>query len=758
MRRANSIWSLFMLLFVFIKKVHSSLLPTLLFLFLTIKGGFVFSLDLNNPQKNLTRDSILTILETKQSEADRLKFLSYLIDDGLSDPLTDSTYLNELIVLNRKLELLDSTAYHLIQKGNSTWMAGNSNEALQYYYSAISHYDKIGFVAGLTSLLGTIRILFNQRSLHEERLRFHTQKLNYYQLNGPEFNSAACYHGIAGYYNFRGEFNTAINYYLKAAEIVKGISLEFYSNQMLVVGSMYRIWGNTDKSIEYLNEAIRLNEETRLNEHLASCYIELAFVYDDRSEFDEAMKYANKTNTTAEAIKSSEYIVRSWLAKADLFTNLNIPDSAIFYFNKVMATRESVSIPIANANGYFELDYFLGNYYWQKGEKLKAIDKFKIAYQKASLIQSNALMLQYLHALAAKYMELGNLSLSAATARDYIKLSDSVFNAYRPYRVAAYEQEIKDQEKMIEISKLKQDREVQEVKLERRKIIILVSFVSFIVMSVLIYIIYQQLQKNKKTLQQLKSTQNQLIEQEKLASLGQMTAGIAHEIQNPLNFIKNFSELSVDLIDELDAPGSEEEKKLLFEDIKSNLRKINEHSKRTDRIVKGMLDHSRLQGEEKSVTSVNELCKEISDLAWHGARARISDFVCEIVTSYDPNDPKVTIALQDTGRVILNLFNNAFYVLNQKRKADPQFHPCLTISTHVEGTKAIIRIRDNGTGISEKIQKDIFTPFFTTKPTGEGTGLGLSISYNIIKSQDGLLELEESSSQGTVFKITLPSS
>ncbi len=696
-------------------------------------------------------------MATKQSDADRLKFLSYLIDDGLADPLTDSTYLKELLSLNRKVKLLDSTVYHLINKGNINWVAGNTDEALKQYYSAIDWYDKKGFVAGQNSLLCTIRLLFNIRSLHEERLRYYTQKLEYYQLNGPQFNVAACYHGIGGYYNLRGEFNTSINYYLKAAEIVKDISPEFYSNQMLVVGNMYRLWGNTDKSIDYLNEAIRLNEGFPTNEHLTSCYLELAFAYDVRNEFEEAMKYADKSYQTAVQINSSEYIVRATLAKADLFTDMNMLDSAIVYFNKVLATPEAVSLPIANSNGYFELDYLLGKYYWLKGEKLKAIDKFKTAYLKASVVKVNALMLHYLHALATKYMELGELSNSATAAGDYIKLSDSVFNSYRPYRIAAYELEMKDQEKINEISTLKEERGVQEVLLQRRKIIILVSFVSFIIMSVLIYIIYQQLQKNKLTLQQLKSTQNQLIEQEKLASLGQMTAGIAHEIQNPLNFIKNFSELSVDLIDELDAPGTEEEKKQLHDDIKSNLRKINEHSKRTDRIVKGMLDHSRLQGEEKVVTPANDLCKEISDLAWHGARARISDFVCEIITSYDPVNPKVSIALQDTGRVILNLLNNAFYELNRKRKLDPSFLPCVTISTHKEGTKAIIRIRDNGSGISEKIQKDIFTPFFTTKPTGEGTGLGLSISYNIIKSQDGLLELEESSSEGTVFKITLPS-
>lgn len=746
-----------MLLIAFIKKVQSAFFSGLLFIGLMLHGGFVFSLSLTEPQKNISRDSILSVLATKQSESERLKYLSYLIDDALTDPLKDSTYLNELLALNRKINLLDSSVYYLISKGNSTWMQGETEEALKYYYKAIDRYDEKGFVAGQNSLLSAIRNLFNLRSLHEERLQFYTNKLEHYQEKGPEFNAAVCYHGLAGYYNFRGEFNAAIGYYLKAAEIVKDVSPEFYANQIMVIGNMYRHWGNTDKAISYHLEAIRLFEAFPANLQLATCYLELAFTYDARNEFEQAMKFAGKSLQTAMQINSSEFMVRSYLAKAAFFTELNLPDSASVYFNKVLTYPETRSIPLANARGEFELDYFLANYYWKIGEKTKSIEKLKSAYQKATELQVNVLILKYLHSLAGKYMEMGDLTFSAAAAGQYIRLSDSVFNAYRPYRIAAYELEMKDQEKMKEISGLKQEREVQEVLLQRRKIIILVSFVSFIIMSVLIFIIYNQLQKNKQTLQQLKNTQNQLIEQEKLASLGQMTAGIAHEIQNPLNFIKNFSELSVDLIDELDAPGSEEEKKQLFEDVKSNLRKINEHSKRTDRIVKGMLDHSRLQGEDKTDASINELCKEISDLAWHGARARISDFVCEIVTSYDPTDPKVNIALQDTGRVILNLLNNAFYALNQKRKSDPLFHPCVTISTHKEGTKAIIRIRDNGPGISEKIQKDIFTPFFTTKPTGEGTGLGLSISYNIIKSQDGLLELEESSAMGTVFKITLPS-
>jgi signal transduction histidine kinase len=257
----------------------------------------------------------------------------------------------------------------------------------------------------------------------------------------------------------------------------------------------------------------------------------------------------------------------------------------------------------------------------------------------------------------------------------------------------------------------------------------------------------------EKAMRKLKKTQEQLIESEKLASLGQVTAGIAHEIQNPMNFIKNFSELSMELIDEASEEDSPEDQRELFDLIRQNLQKIGEHSRRTDRIVKNMLDHAHMHGNERILTSLNSLCHDIMQVTLQSLNIRESLPLLSVQTDFHPADPQCSIMPADTGRILVNLLNNAVYSLQQKARQFPDFHPVIHLSTSLEDEHVILRIKDNGAGIPPQIQKDIFRPFFTTKPTGEGTGLGLSLSNTIMQAQDGLIELESSNEQFTVFKL-----
>ncbi len=260
------------------------------------------------------------------------------------------------------------------------------------------------------------------------------------------------------------------------------------------------------------------------------------------------------------------------------------------------------------------------------------------------------------------------------------------------------------------------------------------------------------------TLESLQSTQNQLIQQEKMASLGQLTAGIAHEIQNPLNFVNNFSELSVELLDELNGAFSIEEQKSIVNDLKQNLQKIVFHGKRADSIVKGMLQHSRTAPAEKQPTDINKLVEEFFVLAYHGMRAKDPGFNCSMDKQLAPNLPMVRIIPQDVSRVILNIFNNAFYAVDDRSKSEGKnFRPMVSISTRQINGSIAISIRDNGKGIPEEVTNKIFNPFFTTKPTGLGTGLGLSISRDIIeKGHNGKIDLETQLGEYTQFTITLP--
>ena len=263
------------------------------------------------------------------------------------------------------------------------------------------------------------------------------------------------------------------------------------------------------------------------------------------------------------------------------------------------------------------------------------------------------------------------------------------------------------------------------------------------------------------TLEELKTTQVQLIQSEKMASLGELTAGIAHEIQNPLNFVNNFSEVSNELIEEMTEQmekGNAEEAKAIANEIKMSLEKINLHGKRADGIVKSMLQHSRTSNNKKEPTDINVLADEYLRLAYHGMRAKDKSFNAALKTQYDESIGLIKIISQDIGRVILNLITNAFYAVMEKKKLNPEgYEPTVTVTTKKTDNKIKVEVKDNGTGIPQKALDKIFQPFFTTKPTGQGTGLGLSLSYDIVtKGHGGELKVETKEKEYTKFSIILP--
>jgi two-component system, NtrC family, sensor kinase len=245
-----------------------------------------------------------------------------------------------------------------------------------------------------------------------------------------------------------------------------------------------------------------------------------------------------------------------------------------------------------------------------------------------------------------------------------------------------------------------------------------------------------------------------------MASLGELTAGIAHEIQNPLNFVNNFSEVNNELIDEqLEGikKGDLEEIKELALIMKENSEKITHHGKRADAIVKGMLEHSRASKGEKAPTDINALADEYLRLAYHGLRAKDDSFKATMKTDFDETIGKINIIPQDIGRVILNLITNAFYAVNEKSKQNiAGYEPTVLVSTKKVEGKVEVKVADNGNGIPQKILDKIFQPFFTTKPTGQGTGLGLSLSYDIVKAHGGELKVDTNEREGSTFIIQLP--
>jgi signal transduction histidine kinase len=273
-----------------------------------------------------------------------------------------------------------------------------------------------------------------------------------------------------------------------------------------------------------------------------------------------------------------------------------------------------------------------------------------------------------------------------------------------------------------------------------------------------------QAKEIEKAYHELRTTQSQLIQAEKMASLGELTAGIAHEIQNPLNFVNNFSEINKELIEELELerkkgiPDLKHEQDLM-NDIRTNEDKISFHGRRADGIVKSMLQHTRTSSGKKEPTDINALADEYLRLSYHGLRAKDKSFNATLETRYDASIGQINCIPQDLGRVLLNLYNNALYAVHEKKKQKPaDYDPTVSVSTKKLDDRVEIRVKDNGNGISDKVKDKIFQPFFTTKPAGQGTGLGLSLSYDTVKAHGGEIKVESTEGQGSEFIILLPNS
>jgi signal transduction histidine kinase len=450
--------------------------------------------------------------------------------------------------------------------------------------------------------------------------------------------------------------------------------------------------------------------------------------------------------------------------------------------SKAKKISDSLYPQIVQSYGDLETDFALYRYH-QKLNKYTLAEKSLLkAYEKAFNEKINRLKLKYLKELSVFY-ETQSPELSLKYIRRYDQLNDTIQQTQNKFKIALYENEKKETAQNKRIYELRQERAVQEATISKRNIVLWISLSALVIICVSLIFLYRQFRINKKTLLTLRKTQHQLVLSEKIRSLGELTAGIAHEIQNPLNFVNNFSEINTELIEELknEKLKVKDERNEKFEDdllndIAQNEQKINHHGKRADAIVKDMLQHSRASSGKKQPTDINALADEYLRLSYHGLRAKDKLFNATLQTDFDESIGKINIIPQDIGRVLLNLFTNAFYAVTEKKKGSPlttalagdtenprdNYEPTVTVSTSLNppsgGMEAWIeiKVKDNGIGIPQKVLDKIFQPFFTTKPTGQGTGLGLSLSYDIIKAHGGEIKVETKEGEGAEFIIQLP--
>ena len=526
---------------------------------------------------------------------------------------------------------------------------------------------------------------------------------------------------------------------------------------------------NTDQQIFQYKETKRLAEESGEKGLLGLVNMNLGNAYLTLNKLDSALVFEKNAEQIFKQIGFKKYISFVYEILGSVYFRKGNKNFALQYFHKgVNAGIEQNNFESASIC-YSDLT----NYYLSEKQKDSSL-----YYAKKEL--------ETLHFTGSK-----DLGEAYENLYQSYKLSKELDSAYKYQGLAliakdsSYQTTIKSLtefqklsfKEQLRLQELEQEKEVTQ---NRIRTYAMLSGLGVILLVVLIlYRNNRQKQKANKvletTLTNLKATQSQLIQSEKMASLGELTAGIAHEIQNPLNFVNNFSEVSIELIDEMqDAvlKSDREEINSISADIKTNLQKIVHHGKRADTIVKGMLQHSRSSSGVKEPTDINKLADEYLRLAYHGLRAKDNSFNATMKTDYDETIGNINIIPQDIGRVILNLITNAFYAVTEKKKQPPSpegeqgktpndYEPIVTVTTKRigspsgDGGKIEIRVSDNGNGIPQKVLDKIFQPFFTTKPTGQGTGLGLSLSYDIVKAHGGELKVETKEGEGSEFIILL---
>jgi signal transduction histidine kinase len=580
------------------------------------------------------------------------------------------------------------------------------------------------------------------------------------------------------------KFSKSLEYYLKAINIARDPAIEQTiwhlspgqtptKERLLLLSESYDLIGllnaytgnwtdNTKNQMKNYREAEKYAKAAGDEQQLAYITFHMGIAYMNERKLDSALLYINTAIETFSKLNDRSGLGRATKYLGDTYQRMGNSDLAaktvLSALPHLEETNDLVHIALADISLnriYTDLNKNDSALYYAR-ESLKIFEKRKDPFGKKDAY----------NLLTSSFNRLGQPDSAMAYLKMAKSLSDSLHDEERKNLLAFQDVILEEQAKVEQLEKEKiETRDRLRIYLLMSGIVIATGIV------ILLYrnnrqrqrtneILRQRNEEIENTLNQLRSTQTQLIQSEKMASLGELTAGIAHEIQNPLNFVNNFSSLNTELVAEgLEAisSGNLGDAKEILHTVADNEQKILQHGKRADAIVKGMLQHSRTTTGVKELTDINALCDEYLRLAYHGMRAKDKSFNADYSFTPDPTIGKVNVVSQDIGRVILNLINNAFYAVKEKSAVgDPNYKPLVEVSTSHTGDKTMLTVRDNGKGIPSNIQDKIFQPFFTTKPTGEGTGLGLSLSYDIVKAHGGELLVNTSPGEFTEMRVVLP--
>ena len=600
-------------------------------------------------------------------------------------------------------------------------------------------------------------------------------------------------------------------YFNEALNIAKQNSYSWAEARILAgISGIMQHQGKFAEAFELLFKSLKIAEESNSPYDIARANRRISGVYFELQNYPKAVDYLLKALQIDEASGYKDKVAIDHYALADAYEKINELDSATSHINFALAHQDLLKDLMQSVYG-------IDGHIWQKkGNYEQAFSSYRKGIEEAKISRDLISSSQICADISSLYVQLkakDSAIFYAAKGFNYgqkisfkkgimlngnllAELYDSIQPtlALKYYKIASAAKDslfgvnnIQAIQNLVAREEAKQ-KELQDAKItyqnKLRSYGLLTGLIVLLIIAFILYrnnrqkqkanvLLLQQKSKIETTLNELKSTQSQLIQSEKMASLGELTAGIAHEIQNPLNFVNNFSEVNKELLLEMKdemSKGNLDDANDIANDVIANSEKINHHGKRADSIVKGMLQHSRSSNSIKESTDINKLADEYLRLSYHGLRAKDNSFNATIKTGFDETIGNIKIISQDIGRVLLNLYNNAFYAVNEKRKQQTEglpalptgqaggragYEPTISVTTKKTGNSLTISVKDNGNGIPQNIVDKIFQPFFTTKPTGQGTGLGLSLSYDIIKAHGGEIKVNTKEGEGTEFIIQL---
>lgn len=604
-------------------------------------------------------------------------------------------YSEELIALSQQTGNDKYLRAGYFIKGTKKRLLGNLDEALDALFKSAEVAKKLHQLTGEGDAYGAIADIYSVGNNHSNAINYYKKAVNTLRQSGDSINLASAILNAGDELRKTKKYDSSLLYFEEAKLIFDKVNyLAGKAYSLGNTGMLYASIGKNAIAEENINEAIRILEEEEDYYPICEYLMSMADVYLNKGDNQAALNYTLRSLRLADQYGLREQVAAASLKLSELYEKAGNLSEAFKYYKQHVSYRDSVN----NINGVQKMADLRTNYEVSQ----KQIEVNLLHQQKRN--QTNiAISLGII------------LVLSVIILVILLKNNQNKQKAYKALNLQ------------------KQATDEQKAKAEA-------------------------------ALTELQVTQKQLIQSAKMVSLGELTTGIAHEIQNPLNFVNNFSEVSVELLDELrdetvnKLTGSDKaEAEEIINVLADNLKKIQEHGKRADSIVKGMLQHSRTSVGNKEPTEINALANEYLHLCYHGLRAKDKAFTCNFKTYFDETIGKIEVVPQDIGRVLLNLYNNAFYAVNKKKKKeDIEFEPFVLVSTKRVGSKVEVSVKDNGPGIPQNILDKIFQPFFTTKPTGQGTGLGLSLSYDIIKALGGEIKVETKEGVFAEFIIQLP--